>query len=356
MIYVLLVFLILLCIILPKSKFVQLLLVIVIYSIYALSFDGDDFLNYTFMYDSIASGEDSVYEVLFVKLLSFISKSGLPFFWARCIIYFFVVGLLVISVNKLTSFPNPVWACYLIFSAFPDGPLIRNTIAMSIALFAISICAKKQTQKRLFLSFLLLICASLFHSSYWVLIFCAIIMIAFYKGLSVKEYIFVFIIAFFIFTSMSNLVFEVFGEFAIRENVIEKYQTGQYANWVGTCYNILKYILIAIPVFYCTKKKICNSNIHFFIYYLSLSFAVVLIVQNYAVNYSRLFRLLLFIIYTYCSNIIYSSKFNNKILNGFGMVLYSVVFACLFYFFENTDTQDTIWKMHFETNLLFNLL
>lgn len=62
---------------------------------------------------------------------------------------------------------------------------------------------------------------------------------------------------------MSNLVFEVFGEFAIRENVIEKYQTGQYANWVGTCYNILKYILIAIPVFYCTKKKICNSNIHF---------------------------------------------------------------------------------------------
>ena len=118
MIYVLLVFLILLGIILPKSKFVQLLLVIVIYSIYALSFDGDDFLNYTFMYDSIASGEDSVYEVLFVKLLSFISKSGLPFFWARCIIYFFVVGLLVISVNKLTSFPNPVWACYLIFSAF----------------------------------------------------------------------------------------------------------------------------------------------------------------------------------------------------------------------------------------------
>lgn len=88
MIYVLLVFLILLGIILPKSKFVQLLLVIVIYSIYALSFDGDDFLNYTFMYDSIASGEDSVYEVLFVKLLSFISKSGLSFFWARCIIYF----------------------------------------------------------------------------------------------------------------------------------------------------------------------------------------------------------------------------------------------------------------------------
>lgn len=102
--------------------------------------------------------------------------------------------------------------------------------------------------------------------------------------------------------------------------------------------------------------KICNSNIRFFIYYLSLSFAVVLIVQNYAVNYSRLFRLLLLIIYIYCSNIIYSSRFNNKILYGFGMVLYSVVFACLFYLFENPDTQDTIWKMHFETNLLFNFL
>lgn len=356
MIYVLLVFLILLGIILPKNKFVQLLLVIVIYSIYALSFDGNDYFNYTFIYDTIASGGDSVYEVLFVKLLSFISKSGLSFFWARCIIYFFVVGLLVISVNKLTSFPNPVWVCYLIFSAFPDGPLIRNTIAMSIVLFAISICAKKLTQKRIFLSVSLLICASLFHSSYWILLFCAIIMIAFYKGLSVREYIFLFTIAFFIFTSMSNLVFEVFGEFAIRENVIDKYQTGRYANWIGTCYNFFKYILITVPVFYCTKKKICNSNIRFFIYYISLSFAVVLIVQNYAVNYSRLFRLLLLIIYIYCSNIIYSSRFNNKILYGFGMVLYSVVFACLFYLFENPDTQDTIWKMHFETNLLFNLL
>lgn len=343
--------------VLPKSKIVQALFLIVIYSIYALSFDGWDYYNYMAQYDTIASGGDSVYELLFVKSFLLISKSGVDFFGARCIYYLFTVCILVYSVNKLTDYPNPVWACYLIFSSFPDGPLIRNTMAMSISLLAISIVIDNFRIKRILLAICLLICASLFHSSYWILLFGIIPMVYFYRGMSERCFVGLFIIFFIIFTALPSVVFDLFSKLTIRENVIEKYQTGMYANTIGTLYNVLKYLLIILPVVVCFKiKGLSESKKAVFIYYISLSFAIVLIVQNFAVNYSRLFRLLLLLVYIFCSNNIYQKGYNSKLFASVGMIGYSVIFACLFYFFEAKDTIYTIWNMHFETNLLFNII
>lgn len=139
------------------------------------------------------------------------------------------------------------------FSAMSDACLLRNSLAMVVGMVAILFIMRARTILDYLYAIGLVVGAALFHSAYWVLM----LFIPLWYLVSKKSVVWVLAgVACIYIVCISNeeLLFRVYGSLLIREETIEKYMTGDYANIVGVLYDICKYLLIISPALYYSRR------------------------------------------------------------------------------------------------------
>lgn len=133
--------------------------------------DPLDFYNYEDIYNTVKQGYDVSYEIGYVWLNDICGKLGCSYIEFRYIAGILFCSALSIIIRKLTVHPNAVWSSYLIFSAMFDACLLRNSMALIIAIIAILLLVRARSTKEYLFSAGLIALAALFHSAYWVLLF-----------------------------------------------------------------------------------------------------------------------------------------------------------------------------------------
>lgn len=365
-IYIVLLFLISLACLRPKSISIHVILLFTVFSFFALSFDDADRLIYQREYDSITSTVDSSYEILYVGLMKFGKSLGFDFQGYRCFQAILVIVLIDTVVLKYSKAPNVVWAFYLIYSALFDATLMRHIVAMALALHGVMCLMNAQKWKDDILTTAFFVTCGLLHSSYWIML----LFIPFKWFFQSHKLIALLLVAggYAVAIMYKDMIFSFYALFAIREATLEKYMTGNYANMTGAAYDLVKYLFIISPVFIFRGRQSVyelNSNnekyhriasLNSNILAINLIFCIILIPQFFAVNYSRLFRILVLINYIYMSNIYIVSikRRDYKVL--LYLSIYSLVLLLLLLFWESEATISEVWNMHFETNLIFSAL
>lgn len=366
--YIFFILLIILAFIRPKSIIVHFSLLCAIFLFFAFSYDNADRLVYQYEFESIHSTTSSTYEILYVALMKFGSFFCDTFQQYRSFQAILVLFLIDIIILKYSKAPNAVIACYLIFSALFDATLMRHVVAMAVSLYGILHLLKSQKLKNYIEVLAIFMVGGLTHSAYWVLLLFIPLKILL-KG----HTLITLVIIGFVFASairFQDTIFSLFGLLIVREGVVDKYMTGDYANVTGALYDLVKYIFIISPCFLSIlfKKKIevsPDSNIKRYnralllndnIITANLLFSIILIPQFFAVNYFRLYRVLIIINYIYMSNLYYKTAHRRNHLIAFIMLFYSFTLLFLLLFWESINTLDDVWNMHFETNAVFKWL
>lgn len=355
MIYIILLLLIFAAFIFPRNKILNAVLFVFIYSLFAFSYDDDDFLNYQFAYDNFVAGGSSNYEPLYQAIMYLAGKFGLTFIEFRLITSFAIILSLDAFFIKLSDKPNVLLALYLIYSSFYDATLVRNSLAFSIAIWGIYQLMKARSIKESFLSLPFFIVASLFHESYWIFIFFTIVFILLDK----KKYFLVsssFVTLYVICFLFQDFLLLIFSNFIVKAETIDDYSTRGGLNVIGQIYIVLKYFILILPIL------VFNNNLQSFgsknafikskIFNLNVAFILIAILQIVAPSYSRLLRIL--IVFNYAHIINYKSI---RISERYVFALaYSVVMLLLAFLWERPETLQTIIQMHFKTNLFFNYI
>lgn len=238
-------------------------------------------------------------------------------------------------------------------------------MALIIAIIAILLLVRARSTKEYLFSAGLIALAALFHSAYWVLLFFIPLWILINRKNGIKLVLLIIVIIYMVSIFSDNLLFRIYSHFLIREATIDKYMTGHYANMTGALYNTVKYLFIIFPVLYyysrhsnnqeisSPKQKSLRSVFNHKILKLNIIFSLVLVPQFFAVNFSRLFFILIIFNYIYIANQIGVSR---KIIKP---RLFSIAYASslllLMLLWESETTLDDVFFMHFETNKLLNL-
>jgi len=357
MIYVILSILILGAFIFPKSKIVNLLLLIIIYALFALSFDAYDYLNYLSSYNNYVSGGESGFEPLYKGIMSIAGRYGLEFEQFRFITSFIIVASINLFIFKSSNAPNIVLALYLIYSSFYDATLIRNSLAMCIAVWGIYALIKAKSTKGYLTCFTIFSVAALFHGSYWIFLFFVLVYVLLERG-KIKIVSVLFVSLFIICYLFQNLLFVVFSNFVSKSTAIEEYSGASALNFFGLTIIVIKYLFIVSPIWLFPPNYSINPNgkiiglLEPHISNINIAFLLIGILQIVAPSYSRLLRILLLINYIYIVN--YSNK-NIAYKNIFAL-LYSIGMLLIAVLWERPETLQTIIQMHFNSNILFNIL
>lgn len=363
--YILLSILVLMAFMRPKSISIHFILLLAIFLFFAFSYDNGDRLAYEYEFETIHSSTPSSYEILYIALMKFGALFCDTFQQYRCFQSILVLFIIDYVITRYSKAPNVVLACYLIFSALFDATLMRHIVAMSVSLYGVFILLKAHSFRDYIFVALVFIACGLLHSSYWLLL--AFIPLRLLLKAHPIITIITVVIGYIIAIQYQSTIFYLFGLFIIREGVIDKYMTGEYANSTGALYDFVKYIFIISPcflhIFYKKKLEpsiISNNDKQWRVSLLqdnivivNLMFSIILIPQFFAVNYFRLYRVLIVINYIYMSNLYYlSSKKRNHIIS-LVMLAYSFTLLLLLLFFESENTLTDVWNMHFETNSVF---
>lgn len=337
-----------------KNKLVTVFLAFVVFSFFYMSEDNYDFINYENIFEDAQHKNRFGYEIGYVYLNQLISQIGLDYMALRCFIGILFVVILYFIIGKLTNRPNIVWSAMIIFPAMFDGTLLRNSPAMAISMIALFYLLKCQSLKQYSIPLSLFILAALFHSSYWVMVLFIPAWIYLKKRKSFKIFLIFIAGAYILSTSISDYIFNIFSHLLVREAAIEKYQTGMYANSTGVAYNIVKYLFILSPVLLFrnwNNSTIPNtSSARDFssgLLKLNILFSMILIPQALAVNFSRLFRMIVIFNYVYMAN--QANKENLALKSRLFTFSYAIILLLLA-FFESPTTLFDILYMHLSTN------
>lgn len=341
----------------PKSKIINLLLLIIIFALFSLSYDDYDYLNYLSAYNNYIADGESIFEPLYRIIMLIAGRFNLEFDQFR---YFtslvFVVSLDLFFI-KLSSKPNCILALYLIYSSFYDAPLIRNSLAMCIAIWGIYELIQIKSATGYLKCLAIFSVASLFHGSYWILLF----LVAIYGLLEKRMFRIVgvsLITLFIICFSFQDILFNVFSHFISKTDAYEEYYTGANLNLFGVIVIVMKFLFIISPIWFFPPKRTIENDSHALvslenkIIYIDIAFILIFILQVVAPSYSRLLRLLILVNYIYIIN--YPTK-NKAIKYAFGLS-YAIGMLLLAFLWERPETLQTIIYMHFDTNILFKLL
>lgn len=345
--------------VMPKNIVINFLQCLVVCVLFAGSQDPMDFYVYEGIYDTARQGFEVDYEVGYVWLNAVCGQLGLTYVEFRCVVGGLFCLLLATLIRKLTVCPNVVWSSYIIFSALFDACILRNSLAMACGMWAIFYLLRARTIMQYGKAIVWIVGAALFHSAYWVLLAFIPLWILCQK----KGYVWcvVCIAVAYVFCVMNEqTLFQLYEHLLIREDTIEKYMTGQYSNLVGTAYNFVKYLFLIFPAIYYSRSAVCGicgrsdgDILKHKILLLNIVFGVVLIPQFFAVNFNRVFRMLILFNYIFIACQIGNAR--GKIYPKAFSFVYASVLLCLFMFWEAQSTLYDVFLMHFKTNVLLSL-
>ncbi len=345
-----------------KNKYLNLILCFLAFSLFAYSQDDFDYWAYQTIYEKAGVDYESGYEVAYVWLNQLSNIAGIKYETFRAIVGLIYVVPLYFIIRKLTFHPNVVWGAMVYFPTMFDSTLLRNSIAMVITIIGICYLIKLNKPKSIksyVVPFSVFCIAALFHSSYWVML--AFIPLWWYVDCEKKYVLLIgFILLMYVFFSLnSNLIFNIYSKFNVREATIDKYQTGHYANVIGMAYNAFKYVLLISPVLIFRKNNksfypanTTSDGLMKNALKLNLIFSLILIPQSFATNFSRLFRILTIFNYVYIANHIGQKKML-KIPRLFELT-FAIMLMLLLLMWESPTTIIDILYMHLTTNTMLN--
>lgn len=341
-----------------KDKIITIILCLVILSFFFLSEDSYDFLNYKYIYESLKYGNLKNYEIGYTAFSELIYNLGIDYICFRFIIGLIFVSILYVIIKNLTNRPNIVWSALIIFPTMFDGLLLRNSIAMVICMLGIIKLIQCKNLKQYTFPITLFILAALFHSSYWVTVLFVPAWIYLNTQKRIKFFLIYVGISFIFCSSFSDILFSIFSKLIIREETINKYQTGNYSNLVGMAYDLIKYLFVISPILYYkhwNKNMIPNNSTAVYfscnIIKLNLIFSIILIPQVIAVNFGRLFRMLIIFNYIYLANQTNLIKQKNQL--RFIIFIYALLLSLSMLYIESPTTLVDVLLMHLSTNNIF---
>lgn len=349
--------------VMPKNIVINLLQCLVVCVLFAGSQDPMDFYVYERIYDTARQGFEVDYELGYVWLNAVCGQLGLTYVEFRCVVGGMFCLLLATLIRKLTVCPNVVWSSYIIFSALFDACLLRNSLAMACGMWAIFYLLRARSLLQYGKVVGLVVVAALFHSAYWVLLAFVPLWLLCQK----KGYLWGVVgvaIAYAFCVMNEQALFNLYGHFLIREDTIDKYMTGNYANIVGVAYNVVKYLFMIVPALYygrlsssarsggCLPSRPWESAFQDKILLLNVVFCVVLVPQFFAVNFARIFRMLTLFNYIFMASQIGTTR--RKIHPKAFSFVYATILLCLFLSWEAQSAFDDVFLMHFETNVLLS--
>lgn len=337
-----------------KNKLVTVFLAFVVFSFFYMSEDNYDFINYKNIFEDAQHKNQFGYEIGYVYLNQLISQIGLDYMALRCFIGILFVVILYFIIGKLTNRPNIIWSAMIIFPAMFDGMLLRNSLAMAISLIALFYLMKCKNLRQYLIPLSLFALAALFHSSYWVMILFIPAWLYFNKRKSFKIFLLCVAAVYILSASLSDYIFNIFSYLSVREAAIEKYQTGMYANFTGAAYNVVKYLFILSPVLLfrnwnnsTVPQKTYTRDFSAGLLKLNILFSMILIPQALAVNFSRLFRMIVIFNYAYMAN---QANERNLALKSRLFTFSYAIILLLLAFFESPTTIVDVLFMHLKTN------
>ncbi len=361
--YIVLIIIVLLGCFKTKNIVVNIIQCFVVWTLFAFSQDEYDYTVYEREYDAVQRGFGSDYEIGYVWLNDICAALGFTYVEFRAVVGLIFCVVLAIIVRKLTRHPNVVWSSFIIFSAVLAACLLRNSLAMVVGMVAILFIMRARTILDYLCAIGLVVGAALFHSAYWILM----LFIPLWYLVSKKSVIWVLAgvaCIYIVCISNEDLLFRIYGQLFIREETVEKYMTGNYANIVGVLYDVCKYLLIISPALYYSRRlpkgdavgmisqqesirAFFNKNI----VKLNVVFSVILAPMFFAATVSRLLNLLVVFNYIFMANQIGKTQ---KFINP---KFYSIIYACvlLLMLFWESPTAQEVFFMYFDTNTFFQL-
>lgn len=226
-----------------KSKLVSFALLLLLFVLFAFEKTTGDYQGYLTMYDEISrgSGRALTYEILYVLLCRVGVILGLSFNTLRAYVVILELIFLYSVIKKYTENTAMVLSLFFIFPAMLDAELFRWLLGMCIVIFGIQFILNEKTIRNVVLFCASIAVASMFHTSCWIFLIYLLLMMQ--DTRRIRRVVIIVLIIGIAFLS-TGVFFNLLSHLPIRVYVIEKYQTGNYSNWHGILFDLLKQLLI----------------------------------------------------------------------------------------------------------------
>lgn len=226
-----------------NSKAAAFGLIVLLYILFSFEKSKGDYLGYQEMFNQISygSGRALTYEYLYVLLCRTASSLHMTFDTMRKIVCVFELWFLYSTIRKYTSNVAMVLGLFFIFPATLDAELFRWLLGMCIIIYAIQFLLKERGVMDYLVYAALVVIASLVHTSCW--IFMIYLLMAMRDRKKLFRLVSI-ILAIGVAFAGTGLFFRLLSYLPIRTFVIQKYQTGNYANWHGILFAFIKQVVI----------------------------------------------------------------------------------------------------------------
>lgn len=232
----------------PKNKICIFVLSVLLYILFVFEQSGGDYAGYVDLYNL------DKYDTEW--LFMFISKTGrsvgLSFDQMRSIVGLFEIFIIYKIAGKFSLAPGAVLSAFFVFPAFLSAELFRWLLGYSIIIYGLKYILEPRGRIDYVKYVFCVVLAALSHSSCWFFLLYLLILIK-KRKLLVNVVLSVIVIGL-VFSNV-NWFFDIFRRFFIREHLIEKYQTGSYANTTGVMISVAKSMLILVMSYFSYKIK-----------------------------------------------------------------------------------------------------
>lgn len=347
-----------------RSKGLSYAIMAVFFVLTCFSYDNYDYNVYSTIYDTIGSGGAGHYEPLFSLFMRIGNMVGLSYIQYRMVVV--AVSLLLINstIQRFTNHPALVWALFMIFPGWVLTTLLRHMMAFAVMIYGVRYVfdEKKGSTWKLIIS---VVIAALFHNSFWM--FGLLVLAKLVKGKKIL-YIGIFVVVLIYSGILNQVLYQVIEFFLTEEFYLDKYMSGQVANWNGTIYNIVKQCMIitfgygAVHLYQRrknAKQSLSAEQIAFMDKIIPINNASVLIlgVLRYTTVAGRMDHVIILInimAWGICLGL-YRKNTVNRMTVKFTVGAVCGLLAVLACTLESSVLFDNVLRMHFETNDFINL-
>lgn len=317
MTYILLLLLIILGIVFPKSKYVMVLDTIVIGFIIGLRTDNTpDYNNYWVEYNTATLVQTSKADFPgYNILMRFCQSIGLNFSQYIIVIAFLSLILMIVGMYGLSKYVPFALSLFLIYPFAHEAIQMRTFLANSIVWCALPLLLiDRKSRLKNFWSkgcfFLLNYIATTIHTLCWFYMLIAILYLLFRTN---KKYILIV----FSFTFFMLILVRT----SIVGNVLSSISSSDKLNhWIegSTGYGALLYILVSIGIYilvrYATKKIVENDSLNLVLNIQKFSTGILLVIPflTYDITFDRLWRVFLGILYLMSGEYLYNKYYENS--------------------------------------------
>ena len=242
-----------------RNKYLPFLIMAIFFILTCFSYDANDYINYSRMYNLAGNGKEVNYEILFVQLMRISNFIGLSYDQFRMAIIVIELTLIYSTVKRYTMNCSMMWALFIIYPGWLLTTLLRHSLALSLIIFGTRYIELDGNRKQTVKLVICIVLASLIHSSYWV--FLALILVNLLdpdKILKIAVIIVGITGVFVLIFGNIRPVVELISILPIRTNLINKYFNGYHQNIVGMLYSCFRQLLLIIyglvPTYYYHKK------------------------------------------------------------------------------------------------------